>query len=317
MPMTDVINPLLTCLRCGGTWHQRGPHPPKKCPKCTNPRWHTPRETKQEVLPPLPEKTGDRVDPRLLLAIPSIPKLLEINQHIKAYADTLKKGLDNAAHWVHLVRADARDNIRRLEHMMSEVHRRTPPDAMPRGPNGEPLLDIERAQPWGAAHQHHCRRCGWNWKPRKDDYPKKCPSCQSKDWQTRHPEYTKPPAGAPLQPSPPIDPAIIGTLGDVSAMHGVNLEIVDNANKLDAENARQTAATVAILERTDWILSVFQRMLATTKPTPLPPTSFHSLLEDRGTIMREQPASAPTPTPTPDDTEIPTDTDPGPEPKDA
>ena len=29
-----------------------------------------------------------------------------------------------------------------------------------------------------------CERCGHQWKPRKDGIPKKCPHCDSSNWQT-------------------------------------------------------------------------------------------------------------------------------------
>ena len=40
---SNVLDPALTCLRCGHNWLQRFDRLPKNCPRCNSPYWDRPR----------------------------------------------------------------------------------------------------------------------------------------------------------------------------------------------------------------------------------------------------------------------------------
>lgn len=50
-----ITIPQWTCLRCGHVWVGRIERPPARCPKCSSPRWNTPRRT-PKAAPALTEK---------------------------------------------------------------------------------------------------------------------------------------------------------------------------------------------------------------------------------------------------------------------
>src|SRR3989304_1632186 len=41
---TEIELPVLTCLRCGHTWHPRRPKLPAHCANCCSPYWNKPRQ---------------------------------------------------------------------------------------------------------------------------------------------------------------------------------------------------------------------------------------------------------------------------------